>query len=70
MNQSLGLKAPALLVEVSRVGQEGRGQEDVADEGRHLRLEALAGLLPTVLLDAQRPQQRHGAVNLVLKDNN
>jgi hypothetical protein len=58
---------PALLVKVSCVSKEGRREEDVADERGHLRLEAFARLLPTVLLDAQRTQQRHRAVNLVLK---
>lgn len=55
-----------VLVEVSRVSQERRGQKNVPNDGRHLALERLTGRLPATLFHAQRREQRGRPVHLSL----
>ena len=55
-----------LLVEESGVGEEGGGEEDVADDGAHLSLEGLASDLPTFLLRRETSEESHGPVDLGL----
>ncbi len=57
---------PVLLVIVARVGKERGAEDNVAQDGRHLRLERLARRLPALLLLAERLEQRHRPVHLAL----
>lgn len=55
-----------LLVEEAGVGEEGGGEEDVADDGAHLSLKGLASDLPTFLLRRETSEESHGPVDLGL----
>lgn len=53
-----------MLVEVPCVSQEGGRQQNVPDNGGHLRTERLARRLPTFAFHAERFQQSYGTINL------
>ena len=56
---------PHHLVKVSGVGHEGRGEQDVSQDGGHLHLEGLAARLPALSLDGQAAQEGCAAVDLM-----
>lgn len=57
-----------LLVEVSSVGHEGRGEQDISSDGGHLALEGLAAWLPPGTLTAKTGQEGLAALHLDTPD--
>ena len=55
---------PHHLIKVTSVRHEGRRQQDVSQDGRHLHLEGLTTSLPAFSLNGQTAQEGCATVNL------